>query len=98
MAIPMAPYLHHVTGNPRPASTYRGARRNAARSCKAQALKQFRAYISGWPRWVHDYLPWLTLTARPIVDRWRTLHPAAYDKAWVNFLANELETPPAHAA
>jgi hypothetical protein len=85
MPLPMEPYRHHVTGNPRPASTYRGARRNAARSCKAQVLKQFRLWAGGWRQPRELSMP------RSWTDRWRHDDPRAYRYWWLEFLA-------AHAA
>jgi hypothetical protein len=87
MPLPMEPYRRSVTGLPRPASTYRGARRNAARSCKVQVLKLFNRHISGWTEQVLYWLPQLA-THRRIVDRWRTRTPDHYARAWTEFLTD----------
>jgi hypothetical protein len=85
MKLAMQPYCRSIDGNPRPAHTYRAARRNAARSSKAQVLKAFRLFMS----------PWTTLTqmppdSQPVFDSWRHRDPEAFQHWWHEFLASEL--------
>jgi hypothetical protein len=81
----MEPYRHHVTGNPRPASTYRGARRNAARSGKAQILKKFRLWASGWQSWPELNCGVDLRMPIYMMDRWRHNDPKAYQHWWHEF-------------
>jgi hypothetical protein len=73
----------------RPAHTYRAARRSAARSGKAQVLKAFRLWVSGWQAWPELNCGIDLRAPQSVMNRWRCNDFAAYQQWWHEFLASE---------